>query len=53
MFHIVAKILESLGELFKILDYRPLLTEVAIEMFLEKNRTFYDRQIVLFDIVFR
>ena len=30
---------------------RLLLTEAAIEMFLENNRTFYDRQIMLLNTV--
>ena len=50
---IIATILESLGELPKILDHRPLLTEVAIEIFLENSCTLYEnRQFMLLNIVF-
>ena len=48
---VVARILESLGELSKILDHRLTLTEAAIEIFLENSYTFYDRQIILPNIV--
>ena len=48
----VAKALESLGELYEILDHRLLLTEAIIEIFLENSCTFYDRQIILLNIVF-
>ena len=48
---IIARILESIGELSKILDHRVSLIEAALEEFLENVRTFYDRQIVLLNIV--
>ena len=48
---IVAKILESLGELSQIFDHILSLTEAAIEMFLENGCTFYDKQITLLNIV--
>ena len=48
---IVAETLENLGELSKVLDPRLSPTESAIEMFLENICTFYDRQIMLLNIV--
>ena len=45
------KISESLGELYKILYHRLLLTEAFIEMFRKNSCTFYGRQIVLLIIV--
>ena len=47
-----ARILESLGKLYKILEHSLLLTEAATPMFLENKCTFYDRQIILLKIVF-
>ena len=47
----VAKILESLGELSKILVHKLSLTEAVTEMFLENSCTFYDREIILLNIV--
>ena len=47
----LARILESLGELSQILDLRLTIAEVAIEIFLENSCTFYDRQIILTNIV--
>ena len=44
------RVLKSLSELCKVLD-EILLTEAAIEMFLENSRTFYERQIILLNIV--
>ena len=43
----VARVLDSLGELYKILDHELFLTEAVIEMFLENICTFYERQIIL------
>ena len=37
--------------LYKIVDHRLLLREVAIEAFLENSCTFYDREIILLNIV--
>ena len=48
---VVARILESLGKLSQIVDYRLTLTEPAIEIFLENSYTFYGRQIILPNIV--
>ena len=48
---IVARVLGRLGELSKILDNRLSLTEAVIEIFYENGCTFYDRQIILFNIV--
>ena len=48
----VARALESLSELYEILDHRLLLTEAIIEIFLENSCKFYDRHIVLLNIVF-
>ena len=48
----LARALESLGQLYKILDHRLLLTKAVIEMFLENSCTLYDRQITLLNIVF-
>ena len=42
---VVARILESLGELSKILDYRFTLTEALTQIFLENSYRIYDRQI--------
>ena len=39
--------------LSKILDHRLSLTEAAKEMFLDGGCTFYDRQIILLNIVFK
>ena len=47
---IVVRVLESLSELSKILDHRRLLTEAAMEMFLENSCMFYERQIILLNI---
>ena len=44
---VVARILESLGELSQILDLRRTLTEAPIEIFLENSYTFYGRQVIL------
>ena len=43
--------MESLGELSQILDHRLTLTVAAIGIFLENSYTFYDRQIMLPNIV--
>ena len=42
----VARVLESLTELSKILYHGLLLIEAAIEMFLENSYSFYDKQII-------
>ena len=47
----LARVLKSLGVLYKILDLRVLVTETAIEMFLENGSTFYNSQIILLNIV--
>ena len=47
----MARVLDSLGELSKVLDHRHFLGETAIEMFLENSCTFYGRQIILLNIV--
>ena len=48
---VVARILESLGELSQIVDHRFKLKEAAKEEFLENSYTFYARQIILTNIV--
>ena len=40
----LARVLESLGELYKVLDCRLLLTKAVIEMFLESSCTFHNKQ---------
>ena len=45
------RILESVGELSKIHGHSFSLAEAVIEMFLENGCTFYDRQIILLNIV--
>ena len=47
----LARVLESLGELYKTFDHRILLAEAAIETLLENSCAFYDRQIILLNIV--
>ena len=48
---VITRILESLGNLCQILDHRLTLTEAAIKIFLENSYLFYDRQIILPNIV--
>ena len=48
---VVARILETFGELSQILDHRLTLKGAAKEEFLENSYTFYARQIILTNIV--
>ena len=43
---IAVRVLESVGDISKILDHKLLLTETDTKMLLENSCTFYDRQII-------